>query len=56
MKIEFERIEAKNRQVGVRLTENEYKKVEKIAKENKVSIMEVSRQLMKMALKEIKTI
>jgi hypothetical protein len=52
MKLEFNRL-PKIKAVGTRLTEDEYKIVEKLAKENKVSLGETVRVLIRATLNEI---
>ena len=52
MKLEFNRL-PKVKAVGTRLTEEEYKVVEKLAKENKVSLGETVHVLVRAALYEI---
>jgi len=53
MELKFER-KPKTKMTGVRLTEDEYKAVEKLAKEHKESIGETCRVLIVGALKELK--
>jgi hypothetical protein len=53
MQLEFER-KAKNKMVAIRLTDEEFLAVEKIAKMNDVALMEASRQLIRASLKELK--
>lgn len=55
MKLEFNRL-PKNKMIGVRLTEEEYRKVESLAKKNKVSLAEATGVIIRAALKEIKDI
>jgi len=55
MLLEFER-KSKKKMVGVRLTDEEYSAIEKVAKMNEVAIMEASRQLIRASLKELKLI
>jgi hypothetical protein len=52
MKLEFNRL-PKIKAVGTRLTEDEYNVVEKLAKENKVSMGEAVHVLIRAALNEI---
>lgn len=54
MKLEFNRI-PKTKMVGVRLTAEEYAKMDKLAKKNKVSMAETAGVLIRAALKEIST-
>lgn len=52
MELQFEREIPKNKQVGIRLTVPEYQSVKGIAKRNKVTMAEATRQLVIAALKE----
>ena len=51
--LEFNR-KPKTRQIGIRLTEDEYDQIARLAKENKVYITEAINVLIRFALKEIK--
>lgn len=51
--LEFSR-KPKSKCIGIRLTEDEYNQVEKLAKENKVYVTEAINVLIRFALKEIK--
>jgi len=53
MKLEFNRI-AKTRMVGIRLTQEEFSFVEKLAKDNNVSQAEACMVLIRAAIKEVK--
>ena len=53
MKLNFSH-KQKNKQVAVRLTQEEYNFVEKLAKENEVSMMEACRVLIEAAISELK--
>jgi len=56
MKLDFNIRKPKNKQVGVRLTTEEYNQIAKIAKDNKVYFSEAVAVLIRGALKEYKKI
>lgn len=53
MKLEFNRI-AKTKMVGIRLTQEEFNFVEKLAKDNNVSQAEACMVLIRAAIKELR--
>ena len=52
MKLNFTR-KIKIKQIGIRMTEEEYKQIKKLAQNNKVSIAETSAVLIRASLKEL---
>ena len=52
MKLEFEKKEPKDRQVGIRMNTEEFKKLDKFARKEKVSVSDLVRTIIKSFLNQ----